>query len=96
MVFLPVPPGATSGTLRLPDAEPVEEHLIAFGKLNPVTDVSGVQQRLTNLGFTCRVTGEVDDPTTESIARFQSQHELDGGGALDDATRDKLAEVHGS
>jgi hypothetical protein len=75
---------------------------LSIGHLNPVEDtpdlgVSGLQARLRNLGY---VVGPVDGlfgtRTRAALQAFQGAHGLKINGRLDDATRAKLREVHGS
>jgi hypothetical protein len=57
-----------------------------------------VQQRLYNLGYGPpeREPPWLDEVRAEALKSFQTDHELDATGALDDASRDKLREIHGS
>jgi len=68
-----------------------------LGHLDPITEVSGVQGRLNNLGFYC---GEVDGiagpATAAAVAAFQRCYGLQVDGVIGPATRDKLLQVHGS
>jgi hypothetical protein len=77
----------TLDELRLP---------LALGGLDPVTTVSGVKQRLYNLGFDC---GDTNDDEHENlsavIAAFQEAQGLKTTGEIDDPTRDRLRSVHG-
>lgn len=97
-----VPPDATSGTLRVFATEDDPEHgtdiELAIGHLDPVDHEDGARARLRNLGYV--VPDGADDPDGKSLTRavrlFQKEHELDPTGDLDDATLDKLQEVHKS
>jgi hypothetical protein len=90
-----IPPDTASGTLWVgDDTDPYE---LDFGHLDPIDEISGVQDRLLNLGFGCAaVTGELDDPTRDALRDFQDKYNLDVTGEPDDATRGKLVEEHGS
>lgn len=69
---------------------------IEIGYLDPIDTVEGVQQRLNNLGFPCgQVDGTLGEDTCSAIRAFKERHGL-AGEELDDATRTKLKEVHGS
>jgi N-acetylmuramoyl-L-alanine amidase len=89
----PVPPDATEGELII---GPDEFRLtIDFGHLDPITEISGVQKRLNNLGYLCgEADGELDEPTRDALADFQDRFGLEPTGELDDATLKKLEEVH--
>jgi len=72
--------------------------VVGLGDLDPSPTISGVAQRLSNLGW-------YDGPTDSSVSldhfgavlkQFQSSNGLDATGAADEATCDKLRELHGS
>jgi hypothetical protein len=93
----PIPPDAREGRLIVGVGENRETYTLKLGHLDPVTEVSGAQMRLNNLGIDCGPEdGELNPKTVEAIKLFQGQHKLDATGELDDATRQKLLEVHGS
>jgi hypothetical protein len=88
-----VPPDLREVTLVLGDGE--AEYQIALGDLNPVSEPSGVKQRLANLGYDCDSSDDaIDERTQIAIAAFQDDYELPSTGKLDERTRQKLAEVH--
>jgi hypothetical protein len=68
---------------------------LRLGQLDPIEETSGVQGRLSNLGYTCPVTGTEDAPTREAVRRFQHDQSLDGDGSITERTRGKLREVYG-
>jgi len=91
-----VSPGARQGMLTLNPGKPEERTiLLALGALNPVTEVSGAAQRLTNLGYPAPKGDKESPELAAAVKAFQEQHGLDVSGTLDPATRDKLVEVHG-
>ena len=87
-----IPPDARSGKLLLQGGK--EEIPIQIGALDPVEEVSGVQQRLTNLGFPAGNSGQLDDQTKAALKRFQAEQGLQTTGEADDATRAKLKQLH--
>jgi len=93
-IELSIPPDARSGTLTL-DPGTLKERVISLnlGHLNPIDGVSGVTQRLNNLGFPC---GDGTDEETLSAALrvFQEKSGLPITGNVDDATRNKLRDLH--
>lgn len=95
-----VNPSATSAELTIfLEDDPKGEHLhweLAIGHLDPVTELTGVQARLNNLGFWCGPPdGRMGKKTKAAIKGFQESAGLKPSGKLDDATRDKLVEMHG-
>jgi hypothetical protein len=89
-----VSPGAREGALFVGD----DDDLIAlkFGDLDPIEEVSGLQARLGNLGFSCGEppSGEMDDATRDALAAFQRRFGLEETGEPDEATRGKLFALH--
>lgn len=65
--------------------------------MDPVTETTGLQGRLRNLGYH---PGEPDGAftlaTLHAVQRFQLDHGLETTGVPDDATRDALLRAHGS
>jgi hypothetical protein len=73
---------------------PIFEWRLAIGHLDPVDTPSGLQQRLSNLGYW--PVGETNPAVLPfGLRAFQEDHDLDVTGEADQATRDKLKEVHG-
>ena len=88
-----ISPAASSGHLRLPDDN--LECDLALGDLDPQTELVGVQQRLQNLGFLdSDPNGEMNEETSIALMEFQSSVNLPTSGELDDATREKLLQMH--
>jgi hypothetical protein len=87
-----VPPDARSGALTIgPDKYRLD---VAFGELDPINTLSGVQKRLNNLGFKCGdPDGELNDATRSALSKFQQRFDLPVTGEADDATTAKLESV---
>jgi hypothetical protein len=69
---------------------------VRVGHLDPVEEVHGVQQRLNNLGFYCGdADGEMSEDLRLALRGFQDIAGIEKTGAIDDATRSKLVEMHG-
>lgn len=98
LVEAEVPAVADEAVLKLwlAEGEAPLEWTLDIGFLDPVDTVAGAQARLNNLGFECPEDGEWDDQTEAAVRAFQEQAGLDPTGALDDATRTRLVEEHGS
>lgn len=75
---------------------------VKLGSLDPMKDapgdgVAGAQARLANLGYLRgRAGNSWNEDGIAALQRFQRDHGLDPTRELDDATRAKLEEVHGS
>ena len=69
---------------------------LSLGELDPLTEVSGIQARLANLGFDPGpVDGELGPRTQAALQDFQEQHDLEPTGAVDDKTIAALKDRHG-
>lgn len=96
-VAVSIPGNARRAKLRIGLAGREREYLLELGGMDPVSEVSGIQRRLNNLGFSCGSADNFWGPVTESaLERFQERHGLPITGQPDEATRAKLKEVHGS
>ena len=92
---VPISPDATQGTLRVPSTG--EDYPLRLGHLDPSDSLSGIQARLTNLGFACgRADGESGPLTRGALRRFQASQGLSVTGEPDEETRSALADAHGS
>ncbi|MBS3919714.1 MAG: peptidoglycan-binding protein [Deltaproteobacteria bacterium] len=95
---VPIPPGARKGRLTMePGTEREKVYPLRLGHLDPITSVSGVADRLNNLGYHngSRPT-EMTPDLREALRAFQKANNLRESGEADQATQDKLSEIHGS
>ncbi len=91
-----IPPNARSGRLILAPGTPFEmEYELDLGHLDPLTDLSGVRGRLANLGWSVEE-AEDEENLASALAAFQESCGLEPTGNLDDETRSRLQETHGS
>jgi len=68
---------------------------LRVGGLDPVSETSGAQQRLKNLGYDVGgEQGTIGDKTRAALRAFQDRNKLPVTGELDGATKAKLQEVH--
>jgi hypothetical protein len=90
----PLPPAAREGVLYLGEKRlPIP---LQFGRLDPITEVTGAQERLRNLGYyTGPIDGDLGPDTVEAVKAFQRASGLTASGDLDSTTQDKLQEAHG-
>jgi hypothetical protein len=88
-----IPGSAGSGTLILRGGK--EKHAFSVGNLDPIDEVSGVQQRLNNLGFNCGPEdGKMSDTLSGALTKFQAKHNLPVTGKIDDNVKAKLKEFY--
>jgi len=88
-----ISPQASEGTLVV--GRDNFEIKLAFGNMDPIEEIIGIQRRLANLGiFHGEATGELDDPTRAALVDFQVRYGLTADGELSSATRDKLKTIH--
>lgn len=89
-----ISPVAAHGLLLL--GEDRERIPLDFGCVDPITEVSGVQTRLQNLGYYLgEVDGELTDETRDAITDFQRAEDLPPDGELTGQTRQILLKRHG-
>jgi hypothetical protein len=69
---------------------------LQVGHLDPIEEITGVQKRLTNIGYDCTpIDGTLNDQTVLAITQFQQEMNLTATGQLDDTTKQKLKEKYG-
>mgnify|MGYP006089388287 CR=1 FL=1 len=102
----PVPPVAKQGKIRLDDEDC--EYQILIGHLNPINTLSGVSQRLKNLGFECDAEQANTAPSEQLRQAIKIFHQsladkkgtplnkINSSGNLDDDLFEKLEQEHGS
>jgi hypothetical protein len=90
-----IAPGAKSGTLRVGERGELARVSLNLGHMDPVTELTGVQARLKNLGFyRGPVDGAESDNLRRAVGAFRTKHGLSDEGGIDDALRSKLVEIH--
>lgn len=84
-----VPGNARTAELTLNRGQ--EVHQLRISRLDPVETLSGLQQRLNNLGFCCGVEGgELNPRTQRALRSFQSMYGLTVTGEPDEETTDQV------
>lgn len=97
LVELKIPASAFAGTIVLDDGNVSYQFELVMGALNPRDSISGMQMRLNNLGFSCgAVDGVFGSKTRRAMRTFQKLKELPLTDQPNQATFDKLLQVHGS
>ena len=88
-----IKPNAKGGVLKLNGGK--EEYPVRIGHLNPIDIISGVKQRLNNLGYNCGdESDDESDQFKEAVIQFQGDQKLNPTGDVDAATRAKLESLH--
>jgi len=90
-----IKPNAKNGKLIV--GEEQDEYVLDLGYIDPITEISGVQSRLNNLGFDCgEENGKLNTKTKDAIQDFQFQYglEVEETGKIDEKTRAKLKEIY--
>ncbi len=97
-VEIPILPDARAGKLIINKGSPDEKTItLDLGGMDPIDEVAGVRKRLGNLGYFCDAEGPADTSDLKDALRaFQERNSLDITGNIDDATKNKLKESHGS
>lgn len=90
-------PNARAAELLLrPEGAPEERYTVALRGLDPVDTVTGLKQRLFNLGhYRGQVDSTLDAATIEAMRAFQDARGLARADAPDAATLDALVQAHG-
>ena len=97
-VEIPIPSNARKAVIHIYDEYGVADtYDLQLRRLPPITEMSGLQARLNNLGFPC---GEGAKRFGPAIARaleaFQREYDLPTTGMPDEQTKAKILELHGS
>jgi hypothetical protein len=97
-VTIPLIPNAQAGKLIVNKGKPDERAIaLDLGGMDPVDEVTGVRKRLKNLGYVCQSEGPDDSPDLKTaLTKFQERNSLEPTGKLDDTTRNKIKDLHGS
>lgn len=86
-------PDANQATIRFSEEE---LYRVKIGHLDPVTEITGLQARLRNLGYyEGEVDGDLGEVTARALRSFQSKEDgLESTGEADDATLEQLIDVY--
>jgi uncharacterized Zn-binding protein involved in type VI secretion len=95
-IVIPMTGNARRALLRVGPAGQADEYELALGTVEPIDTQAGVRTRLENLGFLRSVGGESEKALQEALRVFQGRSGLPVTGELDEATRARLLEAHGS
>jgi len=89
-----IPANAKRGRLLL--GEQQEEYFLEFGCLDPITETTGIQARLNNLGYQCGpVDGKLGPNTEGAVMAFQRVESLEMDGKPTPNTIARLRSAYG-
>jgi N-acetylmuramoyl-L-alanine amidase len=89
-----IPPAARQATITVNPGPDQDEYQLTLGTVDPLDEPSGIQGRLADLGFPCRVTGRMDEQTAGALRRFQQARNLPITGEADGQTMQELEKAH--
>ena len=89
-----IPPNARTAKILFRDRG--DEYTLQLGRMDPITELSGVQGRLDNLGFFYGpIDGKMSEELEQAIRDFQEANDMEPTGDLDEETRNKIEQAHG-
>ncbi|WP_158568966.1 MULTISPECIES: peptidoglycan-binding protein [unclassified Duganella] len=92
----PIAPSAIHATIILQPGPMEEVHEFDIGYVDPIDTVSGWLARLNNLGYGCGIAAEEDGILIDAVKAFQRKWGLAETGIMDEPTRGRLLQAHGS
>lgn len=95
-VSAPILPGARNGTLVVGRGLYAQTFQLQLGGMDPIDTDAGLTKRLQNLGYCGSASNCKPEEIAAALAMFQKNHGIQATGVLNDATRDKLQQDHGS
>lgn len=96
-VEVPLPSNARRAKFMIYDEYgEADEYEIWLRHVPPITEISGLQARLANLGFPCGRNARRFGPAiAQALETFQREHDLPTTGLPDKTTRARILELHG-
>jgi hypothetical protein len=109
LITEPIPPNAKKGKLTFaapPDVDGTGKPIstkpkkqvmtLQLGHLNPISEVSGLKARLSNLGlYKGPIDETLDNNARQAISAFQARQRIPVTGAADAATQQAVQALHG-
>jgi hypothetical protein len=94
-VRVALPPNASSGRILVGQDGILAACDLHFGSLDPLSDLSGVQARLRNLGYyDGDIDGEDGEALQAAVNKFRQDEGLSEDGGIGDDFRDRLEKRH--
>lgn len=92
MIEVFIPPSIKEMQLFIGDEE--EPRTLKVGTLDPASTITGVQQRLQNLGYESPLNGTFDEATQAALWAFQQRSDITPTGERDAETIEALRRAH--
>jgi hypothetical protein len=95
-ITISIPPNAKTGTIRFKDPE--TQYQLNLGHLDPITEITGIQGRLQNLGFySGPLDGQMSQALIQALRDFQAAQEpnQEPSGNLDQQTQKQIEDAYG-
>jgi len=98
MVELSIAPQAVEGKIIFyPGTSEEIIYDLTLGEMDPIDTIIGVRKRLNNLGYRCLPGGDnLDESLRDALRKFQRENNLSPSGEIDQPTKNKLMDIHGS
>lgn len=94
---VPIPPNAQEAQVEVGEKGCLAKAVLHLGGLDPISETSGVQMRLRNLGyFKGAADGESGDALDKAVQHFRVDNGLEEKTDIDDELRNKLKDKHGA
>ena len=92
-----IPPDSQHGRITLGTQEDAWTIDLDLGHLDPITELTGLQARLRNLGyFHGEITGQKTEDFLSAVHAFRTAHGLEVNFEIGDDFQAKLKEIHGA
>jgi len=93
-ISVDIAPDACHAALTVGQGGAAIHYELELGHLDPIDTISGVQQRLRNLGFDCPEDGQLGVETITALRNYQADCQIKVTGQIDSATRGQLERDH--
>lgn len=92
-----VSPNASGGKIEVGEGKDKKVYTLNIGHLEPIESITGIAERLRNLGYVVeKGTIELTPELKFAIRTFQSRNDLEVSGEITSETKEALIEAHGS
>jgi hypothetical protein len=92
-----IPPNAKQGKIIFKRGQHQEVFTVNLGHMNPFDTLSGLQQRLNNLGYSCgSPTGEMKESTKAAVRSFRKKNGMEESNSVDTDLYNKVKQIYGA